>query len=85
MFFHHACEVSINTGIYYAKIMERIWQRWPPKSSTKTEAHLASLGVDINDVWVVAVAWEHGLIVLTQDKMQAIKDVTTEVEFDCWI
>lgn len=81
-------EVSESTSDCYGEIMGRIWQKHPPPSGKKTERHLVDLGVDINDVWTVAIAWEHGLTVLTDDKMTCIREVVEEsgeVQFDCWI
>jgi predicted nucleic acid-binding protein len=84
----HALPVSASTDKYYADIIGRIWQKYPPANpKLKTEAHLVSLGIDINDVWAVAVAWEHGLTFVTQDKMEKIREVISEAEvpFECWI
>lgn len=79
-------DMSEHTPEYYGEIMGRIWQNDPPKSEVKTEQHLLNLSVDINDVWTVAVAWEHGLTLLTSDGMACIrKAVVSDVEFDCWI
>jgi predicted nucleic acid-binding protein len=84
----YALTVSTSTGLYYANIVGRIWKKHPPTTGKiKTEAHLVSLGVDVNDVWTCAVAWEHGLTLLTQDAMGCIREVvdSSELAFDCWI
>ncbi len=79
-------DVTEHTRDYYADIMGKIWQNHPPNPKKKTEQHLLDLGVDINDVWAVAAAWEHGLTFVTKDRMACIKDaVADEVLFDCWI
>lgn len=82
-----AIEVRASTRIYYGQILGRIWKAKPPaKSHIKTEKHLVEqLGIDINDVWIVASAWEHGLILLTKDKLTQIEPLVTEVTYDCWI
>jgi len=78
--------VSEFTPACYGEIMGRIWQQHPPSPKVETEKHLSNLGVDINDVWAVAMAWEHGLTFLTTDKMACIREaVLGEVEFDCWV
>jgi predicted nucleic acid-binding protein len=79
-------EVTEHTSAYYGEIMGDIWIKYPPSSKkTDTERHLLELGVDINDVWTVAVAWDHGLTFLTSDEMTCIKKVTEgKVGFDCW-
>lgn len=78
--------ISHSTERYYGQIIGRIWKRTPPsKSSVSTDAHLVSLGVNINDVWIVAAAWEHGLILLTADNMSCIKSVVPEVTWENWL
>lgn len=84
-FLPNALPISVSTGAYYAEVIGRIWQRHPPTKRTRTEFHLVELGVDINDVWIVAVAWEHGLILVTSDQMTCIREVVTEVEVQCWL
>jgi predicted nucleic acid-binding protein len=79
-------DVSGPVATAYADILGRLWRKHPPaKTDTKTDAHLVSLGVDINDVWLVATAKERNLTVLTQDKMAHIRDVVPEVTFESWI
>ena len=83
---HLILQIDSMTGPYYAQIMGRIWQANEPKGGqVGTDAHLLHLGVDINDVWLVASAWEHGLTVLTQDRMKCIREAAPEVDFECWI
>lgn len=86
-FLHNALEISINTRLYYAKVIASIWQLHPPPGKkTRTEAHLVNMGVDINDVWICASAWEHNLTLVTEDYMKPIKDaVGSNVRFECWL
>ncbi len=85
-FLHHSLEVSFSTRINYGKIMGAIWRLHTPASANiGTERHLVDLGVDINDVWTVAVAWEHNLTFVTKDRMSCIREaVKDDVIFDCW-
>jgi predicted nucleic acid-binding protein len=81
-------EVSIThyTESYYGRILGRIWKQTPPaRSNISTDAHLVSLGVNINDVWIVAAAWEHGLVLPTADAMSSIKAVVPEVTWENWL
>lgn len=82
----YVVNVSGTTESYYGRIMGRLW-KIPPLSRTgeRTDAHLVALGVDINDVWIVACAWEHNLVLLTTDNMSNIRNVTPEVTFDNWL
>ena len=83
----NALSVTHSTARTYGEIIGRIWKKRPPSNpNTKTDAHLVSLGVDINDVWIVACAWEHGLTLLTTDAMTCIKEVISpEVEWENWL
>lgn len=86
VFLPNALPISPLTRLYYSQIIARIWrQQGPLKASTRTEIHLVTLGVDINDVWVVGVAWEHGLVMVTKDKMESIRKVVPEVQMECWL
>jgi len=77
--------IDVNTRDWYAKVISRIWKVSPPAGgNTRTEAHLTHLGVDINDVWIVATAWKHNLILLTTDRMKAIREVVPELNVDDW-
>ncbi len=84
-FVPNALPISHSTGYYYAQIMGRIWKKIPPvKKGISTDLHLASNGVNVNDVWIVASAWEHGLTFLTNDAMTCIKTETPEVTWEDW-
>lgn len=77
--------ITDTTRLSYAQIIDGIWRRHPPMPGRRTEAHLVENGVDINDVWNVAVAWEHGLTFLTTDKMAVIREAAPEVAFENWV
>jgi predicted nucleic acid-binding protein len=87
-FLRYALKISIHTRIYYGKIVSRILHANPmlnPK--TKTERHLVEVcGVDMNDVWTVASAWEHNLTFVTTDGMSKTRRaVNGDVQFDNWL
>lgn len=70
----NALRVNQATREYYAQVIEGIWERDPPTSgAVRTEQHLVALGVDINDVWIVAQTLEHNLILVTEDRMECIR------------
>ena len=80
-----AYEVTRHSGDHYAEILRRIWERNPPGRKVRTQKRLTDLGVDVNDVWIVAVAWEHNLTLLTTDQMPIVREaVQGDVEFDNW-
>jgi predicted nucleic acid-binding protein len=80
-----ALNLTVNTSRYYGQVLDRIWRDRPPNPHQRTDAHLVSLGVDINDVWLMALAWEHGLVLLTQDAMTVLRKNVPEVSIECWI
>lgn len=78
--------ISHYTESYYGRIMGRIWKmRSPASTKSSSDAHLVQLGINMNDVWIVSCAWEHGLTLLTTDKMSVIRAATPEVTFDNWL
>jgi predicted nucleic acid-binding protein len=80
-----ALEIAASTTESYSLIMGRIWQRHrPANKKTRTDAHLVGLGIDMNDVWMAASAWEHNLIMLTSDAMSCIREAIPELQFECW-
>lgn len=85
--FHHlALEIDISTALVYAETMSRIWHKHPPARGTiRTEAHIVSMGVDINDVWLFAVAWTHGLTLLTTDNMSVLRECVPDVDVNNWL
>jgi predicted nucleic acid-binding protein len=86
-FVPNSLNITHSTARYYGEIMGRLWKKYPPaKSSISTDAHLCNLKVNVNDIWIVASAWEHGLTLLTADQMAYIRSVvsTAAVTWDDW-
>jgi tRNA(fMet)-specific endonuclease VapC len=77
--------IAITTRESYADIMHRIWQANPPAIGQRTQKHLSHLGVDVNDVWIAAVAMEHGLVLLTADRMDTIRGCVPEIIIQNWL
>ena len=81
--FVHA--IGVTTRDSYAHIMQQIWNvHRPAHGGISTQQHLSSLGVDVNDVWIAAVAMEHGLILLTTDGMETIRECVRELQMQDW-
>lgn len=77
--------IDITTRETYAHIMEKIWRAHPPAIGRDTQVHLSSLNVQVNDVWIAAVALEHGLTLLTEDRMATIRQCVPEVNVQNWL
>ena len=82
----YCLDVTQTTRFAYATIMGRLFRANPPTNPrSRTDLHLVSLGVDMNDVWMCAVAFEHGLTLLTNDKMARIRTAVPEMAVEDWI
>ena len=78
--------VEVTTRIDYATLLARILEKHPrPSHNTTLRKHLCDRGVDINDLWIVSIAREHGLTFCTNDNMQVIRDAAFDVTFDNWL
>ena len=77
--------IDVTTRESYAHIMERIWSQHPPAFGADTQRHLSSLNVQVNDVWIAAVALEHGLTLLTTDGMATITECVSELDIENWL
>lgn len=78
--------IETTTRHAYAEIMEEIWRRHPPPSGKNdTQQHLSLFGVDVNDVWIAAVALEHNLTLLTRDKMKTIRACVPHLKTGNWL
>jgi predicted nucleic acid-binding protein len=87
-FLAHVLNVTDKTKDSYAEIIARIWEKYRPKThKTKTEQHLLSLGVDINDVWIAALALERNFVLVTRDGMDKIKEAVEGdgLKFENWM
>jgi predicted nucleic acid-binding protein len=77
---------SYDTSRFYGEILGRLHHKYPKKTGKKTELWLQELGVQVNDVWLVAEAWSHRVICVTHDGMEKIKDVVGDnVRFEDWL
>ena len=85
-FVPYAIDITAKTRIKYGKIMGKIWKNHTPPPGRNTEKYLIENGVDLNDVWFVACAWEHNIIAVTHDNMPWIKEaVAGKVTFEDWL
>ncbi len=78
----------VDLAVNWGQIVARIAQNHPMKPGETIEVFLARNGVQINDAWLVAEAWSHGLVVVTHDKMTLIREAVEQpgdVRFDDWL
>lgn len=81
-------EVSHHTAEAYGKVRALLAQRFGPKEgwTKKRRAEQMTdpvtgreLGIDENDLWIVAQAIERRLVLVTADKMKRIRDTVGEL------
>ena len=77
-------DIKATTMYSYAQVVQQICQK-NRRTRGSMRAHLFQLGVDVNDVWIAAVAIEHNLILLTSDKMKTIRDCVPELRVQNWL
>ena len=72
----------------FGEIVYRISQIQSMTRGETIEAFLGRHNVQTNDVWLVAEAWSHQLVVVTNDRMTLIRQAvenTGDVRFDNWL
>ena len=80
--------VTRHTDQHYGKIKARLFEKFSPKELRSKEKRLSmlvdpvsgeQLGVDENDVWIVAQAIERNLVLVSNDKLVRIKEAAKDV------
>ena len=76
-------DVTRHTRDCYGKVRAAIFDKYPPLGGTENHPEkcydrvsAVELGIDENDLWIAAQAMEHGLILITQDNMERIKELS---------
>jgi len=79
-------EVTRFTREYYGLIRAKIFEKYHPLAHDENHPErcydrvtASELRIDENDLWIAAQAVEHGLILVTNDRMEPIKDVAYQV------
>lgn len=93
--------LNIDTDLardYYADLRARLFNKYAPKDKRnrrnynkrveewKDPATSKELKIQENDLWIVSVAMAHNLVLVTRDKMDAIKKVAgSDIAFENWL
>ena len=89
--FPEPLQITESTPPYYAQIRALLFQKYPPQGK-KTHPEQcydpstgSELGIDENDLWIASQAYEHNLVLVTNDKMKRIRAVTgTLLDIENW-
>ena len=78
--------ITKSTTIYYSQLRAELFRKYPPlgKKQRRPEQCFdpitaTDLGIDENDLWIASQAYEHNLVLVTNDKMFRIRDVAGDL------
>lgn len=93
--------LDINTDLardYYAELRARLFNYCAPGTKKKRKKYskrveewkdpttAKELRIQENDLWIAATAMAHNLVLVTRDKMDAIKKIAgSDIEFENWL
>ena len=43
------------------------------------------MGLDVNDIWIAAIALEHNLVLVTKDGMAKIREAAPSLRIENWL
>jgi tRNA(fMet)-specific endonuclease VapC len=81
------------TRIYYGSLRARIFEKYAPNErrcrGLRPEQLIdlvtsRELGIQENDLWIAAQALEYNLVLVTNDKMDRIRDVCEDLQVENW-
>lgn len=84
--------VSTSTTPHYGEIRARLFEKFAPrkKRSGLRPEQLVNpttgllLGIQENDIWLSAQAWERNLVLVTNDSLSHIAQVVPEIKLENW-
>jgi len=92
--FPYALPVQKPTSEAYGELRGRLFERYAPRDFRSKKRRVEqiqdpesglSLGIQENDLWLVAQAYEHNLVLVTRDKMRHLVAIASpDVEFELW-
>lgn len=80
-----AVPVDDRARFEYGQTVESILRKYPKTPNARTEAHLVSVGVDMNDVWIASVALQHNMTLLSADGMAKICECRPDMRIENWL
>jgi tRNA(fMet)-specific endonuclease VapC len=79
-------EITKFTPTYYSELRALLFGRYPPKGKKHRRPEQCfdritalELGIDENDLWIASQAYEHNLVIVTNDAMLRIRDVAGQL------
>ena len=87
----HIADIDKHTATRYGKLRSLLFkrlgpksrrQKWPEQLTDPTTAK--QLGIQENDVWIAAQALQFNLVLVSNDKMQHLKQVASDLRIENW-
>ncbi|MCX7427575.1 MAG: PIN domain-containing protein [Planctomycetia bacterium] len=85
--------IQRSTSTYYGQIRARLFNKFAPRNGKKRlrpcqlvdPLTAKCLGIQENDLWIAAQAYESNLVLVTHDKMDRLREVTSDLlAFEDW-
>ena len=86
-------DITKATRIYYGALRASIFEKYAPnprrRRGLRPEQLIdpvtsRELGIQENDIWIAAQALEYNLVLVTNDKMDRIRDVCEDLQVENW-
>jgi tRNA(fMet)-specific endonuclease VapC len=87
-------DITKATRIYYGLLRASIFEKYAPNARRRRGLRpeqlidpvtSRELGIQENDLWIAAQALEYNLVLVTNDKMDRIRDVCEELQVENWV
>jgi tRNA(fMet)-specific endonuclease VapC len=86
-------DITKATRIYYGSLRASVFEKYAPNARRRRGLRpeqlidpvtSRELGIQENDLWIAAQALEYNLVLVTNDKMDRIRDVCEDVQVKNW-
>ena len=87
-------DITKATRIYYGSLRASVFETYAPNARRRRGLRpeqlidpvtSRELGIQENDLWIAAQALEYNLVLVTNDKMDRIRDVCEDLQVENWI
>ena len=86
-------DITKTTRIYYGSLRASVFEKYAPNERRRRGLRpeqlidpvtSRELGIQENDLWIAAQALEYNLVLVTNDKMDRIRDVCEDLQVENW-
>ena len=86
-------DITKSTRIYYGSLRASVFEKYAPSARRRRGLRpeqlidpvtSRELGIQENDLWIAAQTLEYNLVLVTNDKMDRIRDVCDDLQVENW-